>query len=328
MRRVGLAVVLAVSFALTPLAAEGQQAAKLYRIGYLASGPSIDPHLQKALEDTLRDLGHIPGRQVSIEYKFPTGDAESLRRFAAELVQLPVDLIIADTNPAVAAAKQATSTIPIVMATAVNPIRAGFVQSLARPGGNVTGLTADPAPETILGKQLALLKELVPKLSRVAVLWNPDAPAYRDYFDMLGTGARQLRISLQSLEVQSPAAFETAFDKARQQRSEGMIIFVDILTFVHRKQIADLAIKHRLPSVAYVREFAEAGGLLTYGVDLAELYRRAAYYVDRIIKGTKPADLPVEQPKKFLLLINLKTAKALGLTVPSSLLLQADQVIE
>jgi putative tryptophan/tyrosine transport system substrate-binding protein len=328
MRRIGLAVVLVLSV-LAPPAAGAQQIGKVYRIGYLASGPSLDSRLQQALEDGLRDLGYVRGRQISIEYRFPAaGDAERLRLFAEELVKLPVDVIITDTNPAVAAAIQATNTIPIIMATPANPIRAGFVQSLARPGGNVTGLTADPAPETIIGKQLALLKEFVPRLSRVAVLWNPAAPAYRDYFDILAIAARQLSITPQSFEVQSPMDFERAFDAARQQRSEGLIIFVDILTFVHRKEITDLAKKHRLPSVAYVREFAEAGGLLSYGVDLADLYRRAAYYVDRIIKGTKPAELPIEQPTKFLLIVNNQTARMLGLTIPSSLLVQADHVIE
>ena len=191
-------------------------------------------------------------------------------------MQTPVDVIVCDTNPAIAVAIQATKTIPIVMVTAANPIGAGFVQSLARPGSNVTGLTADLAPETLLGKQLALLKEFAPKLSRVAVLWNSSAPAYRDYYNMMATAASQLGVSLQSLEVPSAADLEQAFDRARQQRSDGMIVFVDILTFNQRARIADLAKKHRLPSVAYVREFAEAGGLLTYGADLAAQYRRVA----------------------------------------------------
>src|SRR5262245_17308676 len=327
LRLIGLAVVLILS-TLAPLIAGAQQAGKLYRIGFLGSGPPLDAHLQKSMEDSLRDLGYVLGQRVTIEYKASAGDAERLRQFAAEFVRLPVDLIITDTNPAIAAAKQATATIPIVMVTAANPIGAGFVQSLSRPGGNVTGLSADAAPETILGKQVALLLEFVPKLSRLAVLWNPAAPAYRVYFEILKSNVRQRGINLQSLEVESPAALEKAFDMAHDQRAEGLLVFVDIMTFVHRKQIADLAKKHRLPSVAYVREFADAGGLLTYGADLAAMYRRAAYYVDRIVKGTKPADLPVEQPTKFLLVINHRTAKMLGLTVPPSLLLQADQVIE
>src|SRR5215813_1827371 len=187
------------SIVAAPLYAAPQVPGKVYRIGYLASGPSLDPRLQTALEDGLRALGYVRGRQYSIEYRFSPGGVGTLRQLATEMVQLPVDLIIADTNPAVAAARQATGAIPIVMAVPVNPVGAGFVQSLARPGGNVTGLTADPAPETIMGKQLALLKECVPKLSRVAALWNPAAPVYRDYVEILTTSARQLSITVQSL---------------------------------------------------------------------------------------------------------------------------------
>ena len=222
MRLIGL--VLSLSILLAPLAADGQPTAKTYRIGFLGSGPTLDAHLQKALEDSLHDLGYLLGPRISIEYRFPAGDAERLRQFAAELVLTEVfDSIITDTNPAVSAAKQATGTIPRVMVSPANPIGAGFVQSLARPGGNVTGLTADPAPETILGKQLAVLMEFVSKLSRLAVLWNPIAPAYRDYFDMLRTNVRQRGISLQSLEVESPTAFEKAFEMAHQQRAEGLL---------------------------------------------------------------------------------------------------------
>jgi ABC-type uncharacterized transport system substrate-binding protein len=311
----------------SPLAAEAQQAKKVWRIGYLGAGPPLEERYQKALEEGLRELGDAPGQQITLEYRFAGGDPERLRQLALELVQMPADVIVAETNPAVAAAKQATSVTPIVMSAATNAIRAGFVQSLARPGGNVTGLTAEPS-ETLLGKQLALLKELVPRMSRVAVLWNPTVPAYRDFFDMLNEEARQLRVSLQSLEVQSPTALEAALGSARQQRAEGLVVFVDIVTFAHRREIAELALKHRLPSVAYVKEFAEAGGLLTYGANLVDLIRRAAYYIDRIIKGAKPADLPVEQPTKFALVINLKTAKALGLTIPQSLLGRADEVIQ
>jgi putative tryptophan/tyrosine transport system substrate-binding protein len=311
-----------------PVAARAQQPGKLYRIGFLASGPTLDPRLQTALEDGLRELGYVRGRQYSIEYRFSSGGDDTLRQLAEELVQLPVDVIIADTNPAVAAARQATGTIPIVMAAPANPVGAGFVQSVARPGGNVTGLTVDPAPQTIIGKQLAVLKECVPKLSRVAALWNPAAPIYREYLDILTTSARQLSIAVQSIEVRSATTFERAFDRARQQRSDGIIVLIDTVTFIHRKELADLAKQYRLPSVAYVREFAEAGGLVAYGADLAVLFRRAAYYVDRIFKGAKPADLPIEQPTKFLLVINQQTAKALGLTIPSSLLVQAQHVIE
>jgi putative tryptophan/tyrosine transport system substrate-binding protein len=304
------------------------QIKKVYRIGYLGSGPPLIPPLRKELEDTLRQLGYIPGQHIVLEYRAAGSDPERLRQMATELVQLPADVIIAESNVAVAAAMQATRTIPIVMSAATGALHAGFVRSLARPGGNVTGLTADPAPETILGKQLAVLKECVPTLARVGVLWNPAAPGYRAYFEILQGQAGQLSVGLESLEVQSPADIETSLRTAQQPRVEGVVVFVDILTFSQQRQIGDLSTRYKLPTVAFFREFADSGGLVSYGVKLAELYRRTAYYVDRIIKGAKPADLPVEQPTQFELVINLKTAKALGLTIPPSLLQRADQVIE
>jgi putative ABC transport system substrate-binding protein len=274
-----LALVLTLGLA-APFATEAQQAGKVYRIAFLGEGSTLEPRYQGALEEALRQLGYIPGRRVILEYRYAGGDPERLRQQAAELVQLPVDIILTQTNPATAAAKQATQTIPVVMVTATNVMQTGFVQSLGRPGGNITGLTADPAPETILGKQLGVLREFVPKLSRMGVLWNSSVPGYRQYFDTLQEQARQVGIDLQSLEVQSPTMLETAFATGRQQRAEALFIFVDVLTFVHRRAIVELAIKNRLPTVAYVKEFAEAGGLVTYGIDLTELFRRAAYYVD------------------------------------------------
>jgi putative ABC transport system substrate-binding protein len=274
-----LALVLTLGLA-APFATEAQQAGKVYRIAFLGEGSTLEPRYQGALEEALRQLGYIPGRRVILEYRYAGGDPERLRQQAAELVQLPVDIILTQTNPATAAAKQATQTIPVVMVTATNVMQTGFVQSLGRPGGNITGLTADPAPETILGKQLGVLREFVPKLSRMGVLWNSSVPGYRQYFDTLQEQARQVGIDLQSLEVQSPTMLETAFATGRQQRAEALFIFVDVLTFVHRRAIVELAIKNRLPTVAYVKEFAEAGGLVTYGVDLTELFRRTAYYVD------------------------------------------------
>jgi putative ABC transport system substrate-binding protein len=318
---------LAGSLLAVPLTTRAQPK-KVYRIGHLGSGPPLIAPLRKELEDTLRERGYIQGQHIVLEYRAAGGDPERLRQLATELVQLPADVIIAESNLAVAAAMQATRTIPIVMAAATGVVHAGFVQSLARPGGNVTGLTVDPSPETIIGKQLAVLKECVPSLAHVAVLWNPAAPGYRTYFDILDGLARQLRVGLQSLEVQSPTALEAAFQAARQQHADGLIVFVDTLTFTHFRDIGDLATKYQLPSVAYLKEFAKAGGLLTYGISLADLYRRPAYYVDKIIKGAKPGDLPIEQPTTFELVINLKTAKALGLTIPPSLLQRADQVIE
>ncbi len=310
-----------------PLAAEAQPRTKTFRLGYLGAGPPLELRYQRALEEALHDRGYDPGQNLSIEYRFAGGDQERLRQLATGLVQQPVDVILAETNIAVAAAKQATGTVPIVMVVATNVVQAGLVQSLARPGGNVTGLTAEPS-QTLLGKQLGLLKEIAPPAARVAVLWNPAVPGYRDFFSMLQTEAGQLRVSLQSFEVQSASALTPAIEAASRQQADGLVVFVDILTFSHRAEIAALAVKHRLPSVAYVRELAEAGCLVTYGANLVDLVRRSAYYVDRILKGAKPNDLPVEQPIKFELVINLKTAKALGLTIPPTLLARADQLIE
>jgi len=308
--------------------AHAQQAGKVYRVGYLGSGTALEAPLQRALENGFRDLGYAPGQRILLEYRFSELSAERLREFASEFVHMPVDLILADTNSAVAAAKQATTLIPIVMIVGTGVVHAGLIQSLARLGGNVTGLTADSAPETILAKQVATLQECVPNLRKLGVLWNPNAPGYRIYFDILEAQASQLHVEVQSLEVTSPDTVGAAFQAAKKNNLNGMIVFVDILTFGRRHDITTLATKYRIPTVAYVREFADAGGLLAYGANLADMHRRAAYYVDRIIKGAKPGDLPVEQPTKFELVVNLKTAKALGLTISPSLLARADQVIE
>jgi len=308
--------------------AHAQQAGKVYRVGYLGSGTALEAPLQRALENGFRDLGYAPGQRILLEYRFSELSAERLREFASEFVHMPVDLILADTNSAVAAAKQATTLIPIVMIVGTGVVHAGLIQSLARLGGNVTGLTADSAPETILAKQVATLQECVPNLRKLGVLWNPNAPGYRIYFDILEAQASQLHVEVQSLEVTSPDTVGAAFQAAKKNNLNGMIVFVDILTFGRRRDITTLATKYRIPTVAYVREFADAGGLLAYGANLADMHRRAAYYVDRIIKGAKPGDLPVEQPTKFELVVNLKTAKALGLTISPSLLARADQVIE
>jgi putative ABC transport system substrate-binding protein len=311
-----------------PLAVSAQQAAKVYRLAFLAEGAFLEPRYRTALEGALEHFGYRVGDRLILEYRYAGGDTERLRREASGIVQKQFDIIITNTNPATAAAQQETKSIPIVMVTATSVIQAGFVQTLARPGRNITGLTADAAPETMLGKQLSLLREIKPSLSRVGVLWNPAVPAYRQYFETLQGEATPIGIKLHSMEVHSPTQLEGAFVQGLRQHVEALFIFVDVLTFIHRQTITELAVKYRLPNVAYFREFAESGGLLAYGVDLTYLYRRTAYYVDRIIKGEQPANLPVEQPSKFLLVINLKTAKALGLMIPPSLLLRADQVIE
>lgn len=308
------------------LAARG---VKPYRVGVLVLVPrEMNQPYQTAVEASFRGLGYVEGKSISFEYRSAGGQPERLPQLAAELVQLPVDVIVAGTNQDIAAAKAATSTIPIIMALGVDPVGAGFVESLARPGGNITGVTVDAAPETIIGKQLSLLKEAAPSTSRIAVLWNPLVPAYRTYFKAAQDSGGQLGLTIYSAEVQNPATLESAFQAIRGERSGGMLVFVDSLTFSHRQPICDVAMKQRLVTASYIREFAEAGCLISYGADLLELYRRAAFYVDRILKGARPGELPVELPTKFRLVLNLKAAKALGLMIPPSLLQRADQVIE
>ena len=326
-RRVGFA--LALGIFLAPLAADTQQATKVPRVGYLAASSRSDPQVQRNLDafrQGLRDLGYVEGQNIAIEHRFAEGKWERLPDLAAELVSLKVDLIVALVTPAVRAAKLATGTIPIVMMGVIDPIATGFVASLARPGGNITGLSM-MAPE-LVGKQMQLLKELVPKVSRVAVLWNPANPGNAPQLREAEVAARALRVQLQPLEAREPSEIDSAFAEMTRKRAGALIVLVDTMLSAHRTRVADLAVKNRLPAVYGVRAHAEAGGLMAYGVNLADLSKRAATYVDKILKGAKPADLPVEQPTRFELVVNLKTAKALGLTIPQSVLLRADQVIE
>jgi putative ABC transport system substrate-binding protein len=274
----------------------------------------------------LRELGWIEGKNIVFEYRHANNDLDRLPALAAELVELKVDVIVTRGTAAPLAAKKATSTIPIVMAAAGDPVGTGIVTSLARPGGNITGLTMQN-PE-LSGKRLELLKEVSPTISRVAVLWNSANPDPTRAFKEAEDGAAKLGIQLLSVTVQSPADFGRAFAEMTHQRPDALITFADPLTVVHRKDITDFATNRRLPSMHGLREFADVGGLIAYGPDYADLRRRAASYVDKILKGAVPADLPVEQPTKFQLVINLKTAKALGLTIPATLLAQADEVIE
>ena len=327
-------VVVAVALAVfvAPLAADAQQPKRVYRIGYLQPSPrEATLHMLKALEEGLRERGYVVGRDIVIEYRFADGKPERLAGLAAELVRLKVDVIVTSLNPVTVAAKQATKTIPIVTTLASDPVGAGLLASLARPGGNITGLTFDVTPE-FAGKRLQLLKEFVPRVSRVAVLWNPD-PAIRGFqpepvFQALEDAARRLRVTLRMVEVRESGDFERAFDIMISERADGLFVITDPLIFAHRRLIAELAVKNRLPAMFSFREFAEAGGLMSYGPDMRDLYRRAATYVDKILKGAKPADLPVEQPTRFELLVNLKTGKALGVTIPQSVLIRADEVIE
>jgi putative ABC transport system substrate-binding protein len=313
----------------TPLAAEAQQPAKIARIGFLALDLAPNPHLPEAFRQGLRDLGYVEGRTVVIEYRDAKGKSERLPALAAELVALKVDVIVAPSTPAALAAKQATRTLPIVFATAGDPVTDGLVTSLARPGGNVTGLSI-LAPE-LVGKRLELLTQVVPGVSRVAVLWQPGAFGERTEKDMLKgaeVAARALGVRLQVVEVRGPADVDRALSDMTRARAGALTVLGGTMFFNERRRLVALAAKNRLPAVYIAREFVDAGGLMSYGPNVADLFRRAATYVDKILKGAKPADLPVEQPTKFELVINLKTARALGLTIPQPILGRADEVIQ
>jgi ABC-type uncharacterized transport system substrate-binding protein len=325
MRLIGLAVVLALSLTLAPLAAPAQQPpGKTARIGFL--GDVVPSFLVEAFRRGLHELGYVEGQNIAIEYRFSEGKYERLPGLAAELVRLKVDVIVASSPPATEAAKQATSTIPIVFTVSGDPVADGFVASLARPGGNLTGL-ATISPE-LVGKQLEMLKTVAPKVSRVAVLQNPSNQGHRPTLRRAEDAARTLEVQLQILAARNPSEIEAAFAAMSSQRAGGVLVLRDAMFRAHRAQIVALAAKSRLPAVYGLREEAEAGGLMAYGASVPLLFRRAATYVDKILKGAKPADLPVEQPTKFELVINLKTAKALGLTIPQSILTRADEVIQ
>ena len=310
-----------------PRAAEAQQPGKVYRIGILETiaAPVNVANLQ-AFRQALTAFGYVEGQNLAIEYRSAEGRAERFPALAADLVRLRVDLILTRGTPAAIEAKKATGTIPIVMAASGDPVGARLVSSLARPGGNLTGLSS--VITELAGKRLELLREAFPTFSRVALLWNPSNPSSTNDFTAADAAARGLGVAPYSLEVRRREDFEPAFDTARKRRAHVMVVILDALMQNHQKQIVDLAKHHRLPDVYASREFVEAGGLMSYGVSYPDLYRRAANYVDKIFKGARPGDLPIEQPSKFELVINLKTAKALGLTIPPSLLLRADQVIE
>jgi putative ABC transport system substrate-binding protein len=323
--RAVLAAVLALGLLAAPLVAPGQQPrGKTARVGFLHFVSS--PLLDEAFQEGLRELGYVEGQNIVIEYRSADGKDERLPGLAAELVRMKVDVIVTASPPATEAAKRATSTVPIVFALSADPVAAGLVASLARPGGNITGLATISAE--VVGKQLELLKRVAPKVSRVAVLQNPSNPGHALMLPQAEGAARALGVQLQVLKARTPSEIEVAFAAMRSQRADGALVLRDAVFRERRAQIVALAAKSRLPAVYGLREEAEAGGLMAYGASVPQLFRRAATYVDKILKGAKPADLPVEQPTKFELVINLKTAKALGLTIPSSLLGQADQVIQ
>jgi len=311
-----------------PLTAEAQPTKKVWRIGFILTAvPNEVGYLIKALSEGLRELGYVEGRNVVFERRFAEGRQERLPALAAELVRLDVDVIVTGSNPVIAAVKQATATIPVVMGVSRDPVGAGFIASLARPGGNITGLANDPGPE-IIGKNLELLKEAAPRVSRVAFLWNPVPPGAGTSKNVVESAARKLRVTFQSVEVRGRNDFEGAFAAMVREHANGLVVATDPVMVGPRGQVVLLAARSRLPAVYGLREFAEAGGFMSYGPNIADLFRRAATYVDKILKGAKPGDLPVEQPTKFELVINLKTAKALGLTIPPSLLGRADEVIQ
>ena len=324
-RRDFLSTLVAASAALCPLDALAQPASKVPRIGYLSGAV----HLREAFLQGLRDLGYVEGRNVDIVIRDPQGRYERLAPMAAELVAHGVDVIVVTSTPSTLVAKKATQTIPIVFTWAVDPVESGLVASLARPGGNVTGLSTQ-APETV-GKRLELLKEAVPGVSRIAVLWHPGdygERTERNMLDEVAEAARALKLGLQVVEARGPDDFERAFAEMAGAGAEAVTVQSTNVFFVERKRLVNLMAKNRLPAVYLAREFVDAGGLMSYAPNNADLHRRAAAYVDKILKGAKPADLPVEQPTRFELVINLKTATALGLTIPHSVLLRADEVIE
>ena len=306
--------------------AEAQQAKKLPRIGLLgALSPSISLARYEAFRQGLRDLGYVEGKNIVIEYRFAEGKLDRLSELAAELVRLKVEVIVAGGSRPTRAAKEATVTIPIVMAQDSDPVGNGFVASLARPGGNITGLSS--LTGELSGKRLELLKETIPKLSRVAILGSSIQPGNAQALRETELAAGAFGVKLQYLDVLDPKDIETAFRAASKGRAEAVLTLGAAVLNSQRKQIVDLAVKSRLPGIYGTPEYVEDGGLMTYGVSIIDLWRRAATYVDKILKGTKPADLPVEQPMKFELVINLKTAKQIGLTIPPNVLVRADRVI-
>ncbi len=319
--------VMAVALALlaAPLAAEAQPAAKVYRIGYVRAETPPAGDIE-AFRQGLREHGYLEGKNVVIEYRWADGNEEKLRSLVAELIRLKVDLIVTSAPAATRAAREATTTIPIVMVLVADPVAFGFVASLARPGGNVTGF-AFLLPE-VSGKRLQLLKETIPGLSRVAVLWNAANPYKAFDLKEVQAGADALTVAIHTFPVREPNDFDDTFKAAVKSRVGGLITLEDPFTIAHRTRIVDLALMHRLPAVYAVRPFVDAGGLMSYGPDRADQNRRAATFVDKIRKGAKPADLPVERPTKFELVINLKTATSLGITIPQSMLLRADEVIQ
>ena len=319
---------LAIFFLATVSPAESQQPKKIAKIGYLLpSTPAAAAHLLEAFRQGLRELGYVEGKTLVLELRYGEARSERLPELARELVGLKVDVIVTATDVAIAAVKRETQTIPIVMGNSTDPVGTGFVASLARPGGNITGLSSI-SPE-LSGKRLELLREVVPGLSRVAFLWNPDIRGGVLDYNQTESAASSLRLHLQSVEVLRAEDLDRAFSAVTKERAQALILpAANPVAFANQGQIASFAQKNKLPSMYAQKEYVEAGGLMSYGPSTPDMHRRAATYVDKILKGAKPAELPVEQPMKFELVINLKTAKQIGLTIPPNVLARADKVIK
>jgi putative ABC transport system substrate-binding protein len=325
-RRASLILALTLGLLSAPLAGPAQEPAKAPRIGWVGAGsPATAGHQVHAFLQRLRELGYREGQFV-VEYRWAEGQLERLSALVADLVRLRVDVIVSSATAAIQAAKEQTSTIPIVMAGVTDPVGTGLVASLSRPGGNITGLT-HLSPD-LSGKRLELLKEALPRLLRVAVLWDPNHPRAQVTFKETQVAARALRLTLISMEAGNRQELERVLSALGKDHPQALFVFADTFTFFHRRVIAEAAARQRLPGMYNFREYVDAGGLMSYGTDFADLSGRAATYVDKILRGAAPAELPIEQPTKFELVINLRAAKALGLSIPRSLLVRADHVIE
>lgn len=327
MRRAVLALAASAAVLAGAGLAYAQPPERVFRVGTIVvATPEEQTHLTRAFEDAMRELGYVEGRNVVYERRFAHGDTRRLPALAAELAALRPDVILTGANPVVEAVMRATTTIPVVMGICRDPVGAGFVASLARPGGNVTGLASDPAPD-VLGKDLEIFLEIVPHARRVALLWNPLPPGADTYRRVAEDAARRRGVALPVVEVRGRDALEPAFERMARDRVDGVWVLPDPLVFTARRQVVALAAKHRLPAVYWQREFVDAGGLVSYGSNVAAAFRRAASYVDRILRGAKPGELAVEQAATFELVVNAGTARALGLAIPASLLLRADHAI-
>lgn len=327
MRRAVLALAASAAVLAGAGLAYAQPPERVFRVGTIVvATPEEQTHLTRAFEDAMRELGYVEGRNVVYERRFAHGDTRRLPALAAELAALRPDVILTGANPVVEAVMRATTTIPVVMGICRDPVGAGFVASLARPGGNVTGLASDPAPD-VLGKDLEIFLEIVPHARRVALMWNPLPPGADTYRRVAEDAARRRGVALPVVEVRGRDALEPAFERMARDRVDGVWVLPDPLVFTARRQVVALAAKHRLPAVYWQREFVDAGGLVSYGSNVAAAFRRAASYVDRILRGAKPGELAVEQAATFELVVNAGTARALGLAIPASLLLRADHAI-